>query len=131
MLLDDAVLLIRGQVSGRERDEEDPPIFLDEVQPLEALPESGILAVQIELPLGAELEPAAFAHARAVMTAHPGPTPVEVTVGSDNGIRAPRLRSRSLRVDVSNGTLGELREIFGTGRVRLVRRGQLTAGPIP
>jgi len=119
----DAVILLRGQVSGRERDEEDPPIFLDEVQPLEELPASGLVSLQIELPLGGSLGAAEFAHARAVLSAHPGATPVEVTVGQDNGIRAPRLRSRTLRADVSNGTLKELREIFGAGRVRLVRRG--------
>ena len=50
---------------------------------------------------------------------------MEVTLGSDNGMRAPRLRSKSLKVDASNGTLAELREIFGAGRVRLVRRGAL------
>jgi DNA polymerase-3 subunit alpha len=119
----DAVILLRGQVSGRERDEEDPPIFLDEVQPLEQLPESGLLSLQIELPLGTEFGEAEFAHARAVLTSHPGATPVEVMVGTDNGQPAPRLRSRTLNVDVSNGTLAELREIFGVGRIRLVRRG--------
>jgi DNA polymerase-3 subunit alpha len=117
----DAVILIRGQVSGRERDEEDPPIFLDEGQPLEELPGSGLVSLQIELPLGADVDAAAFAHARAVLSAHPGRTPVEVTVGQDNGAPAPRLRSRTLKADVSNGTLAELREIFGPGRVRLIR----------
>jgi DNA polymerase-3 subunit alpha len=124
----DAVVLIRGQVSGRERDEDDPPVFLDEVRPLEELPESGLLSLQIELPLRAEFGPAEFAHARAVLSAHPGATPVEVTLGADNGQPAPRLRSRTLQVDVSNGTLAELREIFGTGRIRLVRRGAITEG---
>ncbi|HSG49501.1 MAG TPA: DNA polymerase III subunit alpha, partial [Longimicrobiales bacterium] len=124
----DAVILLRGQVSGRERDEEDPPIFLDEVQPLEELPGSGLVSLQIELPLGTELGPAEFAHARAILAAHQGATPVEVTLGQDNGVRAPRLRSRSLRAEVSNGTLAELREIFGAGRVRLVRRGVFQEG---
>ncbi|HSM03155.1 MAG TPA: DNA polymerase III subunit alpha, partial [Longimicrobiales bacterium] len=127
-LTSDAVILIRGQVSGRERDEEDPPIFLDEVQLLEELPSTGLLALQIELPLGSDWGPEEFAHARAVLAAHPGPVPVELTVGADNGAPAPRLRSRSLRADLSNGTLDELREIFGPGRIRLVRRGGVEAG---
>jgi DNA polymerase-3 subunit alpha len=128
LLTSDAVVLLRGQVSGRERDEDDPPIFLDEVQLLEEMPGSGLLALQIELPLGAEWGPEEFAHARAVLAAHPGPVPVELTVGVDNGAPAPRLRSRSLRADLSNGTLDELRGIFGAGRIRLVRRGGVESG---
>ena len=37
LLQQDAVVLVRGLVSNRERDEEDPPLFLDEVELLEDL----------------------------------------------------------------------------------------------
>ena len=37
LLVQDAPVLIRGQVSGRDRDEDDPPIFLDSVVPLAQL----------------------------------------------------------------------------------------------
>jgi len=121
VLQPDAVVLVRGKVSGRERDEEDPPIFLDEVEPLERLPASGRLAVQIELPIGAELPDEAFQKARAVIGSHPGSAPVEVTLGSDNGVEAPRLRSRSLRVEPDRETLGELEELFGRTHVRVVK----------
>ncbi|MDT8369424.1 MAG: DNA polymerase III subunit alpha [Longimicrobiales bacterium] len=123
-LVEDAVVLLRGQVSDRDRDAEDPPIFLDEVQRLEDLPASGALAVRIELPVGAELDPDVFAKARQVLTTHPGPTPVELTLGEDNGAPAPRFRSRSLTVDPLNGTLAALRELFGAGRVRIVSCGR-------
>ncbi len=119
----DAVVLIRGAVSGRERDEEDPPIFLDGVEPLEALPLSGQLSLEIEMEPGRNLGDDAFARAKAVLQSHPGAAPVELTLGSDNGVRAPRFRSRSLRVDPLGETLPELRKIFGKARVRLVRRG--------
>ena len=131
MLVDDAVVLLRGQVSDRDRDSEDPPIFLDDARPLEELPSSGALAVQIELPIGADLEPEVFSRAKEVLTSHPGATPVELTLGSDNGMPAPRFRSRSLSVDPMNGTLPALRELFGAGRVRLVRRGGLSVEPPP
>jgi DNA polymerase-3 subunit alpha len=130
-IVEDAVILLRGQVSDRDRDAEDPPIFLDDVQSLEALPDSGALAVQIELPIGADLEPEMFARAREVLSSHPGATPVELTLGADNGAPAPRFRSRSLSVDPMNGTLPALRELFGAGRVRLVRRGALPVEPPP
>jgi DNA polymerase III subunit alpha len=123
ILLTDAVVLVRGQVSGRERDEEDPPIFLDEVVALESLPRSGLLSLQIELGLGVQLPDDVFARAREILEHHPGQTPVELTVGTDNGNAAPRLRSRSLAVDPAQETLAELRSLFGKGRIRLVRRG--------
>jgi DNA polymerase-3 subunit alpha len=119
----DVVVLVRGQVSGRERDEEDPPVFLDEVVPLESVAASGILSLQIELPLRADLPDDAFARARTILAAHPGAAPVELALGVDNGARAPRFRSRSLSVDGGQETLAELRALFGRGRVRLVRRG--------
>jgi len=122
-LRQDAVIIVRGAVSNRERDEEDPPIFLDEVILLESLEHSGHLAVQIQLNLDRKLTAEMFAKARAVATAHPGPSPLELSVGEDNGDRAPRFRSRSLRVDPAPDTLIALREVFGKGNVRLVRVG--------
>ena len=119
VLTQDAVVELVGRVSGRERDEEDPPIFLDSARALEEVrPE---LAVQIELELGSEVEAEAFEAAKKVMAEHPGPSPVWIQVGADNGERAPRLRSRSLRVEPSLDTLGELQKLFGPGNVRLVR----------
>ncbi|MEK9509656.1 DNA polymerase III subunit alpha [Gemmatimonadota bacterium Y43] len=118
----DGVVLIRGAVSGRERDEEDPPIFLDGVEALEALPGAGYLSLEIEMLAGSKLDDASFAKARSVLQSHPGQAPVELVVGTDNGVKAPRLRSRSIKVDPLGDTLSELREIFGKARVRLVRR---------
>jgi len=121
ILQQDAVVLIRGKVSNRERDEEDPPIFLDGAELLDALPGSGKLAVQIELELGGMPSEDAFAEAKKVLVAHPGVAPVEVVVQTGNGSGAPRLRSRTLRVDPGPDTLQELEKLFGPSHVRLVR----------
>jgi DNA polymerase-3 subunit alpha len=119
VLTQDAVVEIVGRVSGRERDEEDPPIFLDSARPLEDVtPE---LAVQIELELGSEVGGEAFAAAKKLLAEHPGPSPVWIQIGADNGNRAPRLRSRTLRVEPSLDTLGALQKLFGRGNVKLVR----------
>ena len=120
----DAVVLISGKVSGRERDEEDPPIFLDEALLLEGVPNSGQLALQIELPVGAELDDDVFARAKEVLVANPGTAPVELLLGTDNGVGAPVLRSRTLKTDPSRDTIEALQEMFGRARVRLVRVGQ-------
>ena len=129
VLQQDAVVLVSGKVSGRERDEEDPPIFLDEVVALEGLPNSGQLALEIDLADSADLSGDVFHEAKEVLVAHPGDAPVELRLGRDNGVEGPRFRSRTLKVDPSQETLANLQEMFGKGRVRLVRLG--TAPPAP
>lgn len=120
MLQQDAVVLVRGLVSNRERDEEDPPLFLDDVELLEALTTSERLAVQIEVECGSIVPEESFAKARTVLARHPGGAPVELKVGNGGGAR---FRSRTLKTDVTNGTLEELQAVFGRNRVRLVKAG--------
>ncbi|MDZ7778755.1 MAG: DNA polymerase III subunit alpha [Gemmatimonadota bacterium] len=122
ILRQDAAVVITGKVSSRERDEEEPPIFLDSARALEDVAEAGELAVQIELELGSEVPEEAFAKARDVLSAHPGTSPVWLQVGRDNGDQAPRLRSRSLGVTPDRDAMQELQKLFGRRNVRLVRR---------
>lgn len=119
-LQQDAVVLLHGTVSNRERDEEDPPIFLDGAELLDELPAVGRLAVQIDLESGVDLPPDTFARAREILVRHPGSAPVELVLS--NGGNA-RFRSRTLTVGAANGTLDELRAVFGRNRVRLVSVG--------
>ncbi|MCA9737543.1 MAG: DNA polymerase III subunit alpha, partial [Gemmatimonadetes bacterium] len=121
LLQQDALVLISGKVSGRERDEEDPPVFLDSALLLDDLTDSERLAVQIELDFEAS-RPPDIARVREVLARHPGKAPVEFRVGQDNGRPAPRLRSRSLCVRPDIDTLNELRALLGDRRVRLIRR---------
>jgi len=125
LLQQDAVVLISGKVSGRERDEEDPPIFLDGARPLDDVAGSGEISVQIELDLGSTVPETVFAEAKTVLAAHPGAAPVVVQVGSDNGEHAPRLKSRTMRASADGNTVSALQKLFGRGNVRLVR----TFGP--
>ncbi|MDE2796914.1 MAG: DNA polymerase III subunit alpha [Gemmatimonadota bacterium] len=117
----DAVVLLRGKVSDRERDEEDPPIFLDAAEPLKGVPDSGRLAVRIALEWDDELPEGTFDRARAVVTERTGGAPLEVMVGNGEGVEAPRLRSRSFKVAVDRETIRELEAVFGKGRVGLVK----------
>ena len=71
--------------------------------------------------LGSGVLDDAFRAARSVIAKHPGPSPVWIQVGADNGERAPRLRSRSLRVDPDDDALAELQKLFGPANVRLIR----------
>ena len=123
VLQQDAVVLLSGKVSGRERDEDDPPVFLDSARPLEELTGSGELSVKIELDFGrdTDLTEEVFKKAKQVLASHPGASPVLVQVGLDNGAPAPHFRSRSLKVSSNSQTLQQLRKIFGHGKIRLVR----------
>ncbi|MCI0435802.1 MAG: DNA polymerase III subunit alpha [Gemmatimonadetes bacterium] len=144
LLAQDAPILIRGTVSGRERDEEAPPIFLDSVVPLASVRSSGSLALEIQLlPDAPE---SALAAALPLLKDHPGNAPVFVRWQNgpghddgDTGLAAgngdagaasatkpaasppTRLRSRSLTVTPSPALMRELRTLFGAERVRLVR----------
>jgi DNA polymerase III subunit alpha len=141
LLTQDAAVLLRGSVSGRDRDEDAPPIFLDSALPLSQLRTSGTLALEVALAPGPE--PDVVVRAADMFRAHPGPSAVYVTVmhsggrddaepagtGPDGATRSAangspetvRLRSRSLTVTPSDALLNELRELFGAEQIRLIR----------
>jgi DNA polymerase-3 subunit alpha len=121
LLVQDSVVLIRGKVSSRERDEDDPPIFLDGAELLEGVPGSGMLAIQIELDFGEPPEKGSFQDAKEVIATHPGVAPVEVLVRTGNGLGDPRLRSKTLKADPGSETLEALGKLFGASHVRLIR----------
>ena len=121
VLRQDAVVVVSGKVSSRERDEEDPPLFLDAARRMEELTSSGEICLQIELELGSTVPETAFAEAKRVLAARPGAAPVLLQLGSDNGHRAPRLRSRTLRASPDAETVNALQKLFGRANVRLVR----------
>jgi DNA polymerase III subunit alpha len=127
LLRKDASILLRGSVSGRERDEDDPPIFLDGASDLAAFRESGEVGICIELgPEVADVE--RVQRVRTALADKPGPAPVLVLWGAadasgenENDVEPFRLRSRSLRVAPREDLLRELRDLLGPERVRLVR----------
>jgi DNA polymerase-3 subunit alpha len=112
-------VLLRGSVSGRERDEGDPPLFLDAATPLEEVYESGRIAVCLELSSSSEVDADRLEKAIKIARAHPGPAAIHVVL--ENGGHEPsRLRSRALRVAPVPSVLAELRGVLGEARVRLV-----------
>jgi DNA polymerase-3 subunit alpha len=140
MLSQDTPVLIKGTVSGRDRDEEEPPIFLDGVVRLESLRTSGALAVEVTLEPGQD--GSLLDEALPVFGGHPGPSPLFVRWQAGNGhgngttsdaapgeasgnggseVRTATLRSRSIAVTPSEDLVAKLRELFGDDRIRLVR----------
>jgi DNA polymerase-3 subunit alpha len=119
-LVQDAPVLLRGSVSGRDRDEDDPPIFLDDVIALEELRGSGLFAV--ELMLGPEADPEVLERATSALQESPGDSPLLVRWRNGGGRKgAVRMRSRTLRVRPDEALMGTLRDLFGRDGIRLVR----------
>jgi DNA polymerase-3 subunit alpha len=121
----DTPVLLHGGVSGRERDEEDPPIFLDRVVPLATLREGGDVGICIEIS-ATGVDPDRLGRAKAALTQHPGSAPLFVVwrperVEKQANGDAPRLRSRTLHVTPREELLHQLRESFGDDAVKLVR----------
>lgn len=119
LIVQDAAILIRGQVSDRERDEEDPPIFLDGVTPLGMVRTNG--QVGLEVRLSSDLPPDDLSAAADIFRRHPGAGAVFVRYvnGGENG--TARLRSREFLVDMSDELIKDLRELLGAELVQLVR----------
>ena len=112
-------VLVRGSVSGRERDEGDPPLFLDDVVPLDEVYESGRVAICLELDEPADLDLAGLQAAIDIARANPGPAAIRVQL-RNGGDEPSKLRSRALSVLPAPDVLAELRKILGEERVRLV-----------
>ena len=126
VLQQDAPMLVRGAVSNRERDEEDPPIFLDSAIPLPELRRSGEIGISIELDShGPDVaDGARLREAKQALSEYPGSGPLVVVWrngGNNPENGAPRLRSRSVRVSPNDVLLRRLREVLGEERVRLTR----------
>jgi DNA polymerase III subunit alpha len=120
ILVQDGAVLLRGTVSNRERDEEDPPIFLDRAESLDDIGQSSRVAVAIEVTGGAVPAEDRLRKIRELAGRHPGRAPLEIHLANGDGLEH-RLRSRSIRLAPERESLAGLRELFGQGRIRLVR----------
>jgi DNA polymerase III subunit alpha len=119
ILKQDAPVLIRGAVSNRERDEEDPPVFLDSAVSLSEIRGTGDVGVQIEI--GSDGPAAdALAAAKRILAQHEGPGQL-VVVWRNGGTEQTRLKSRTMRVAPRDELLTALREALGPERVSLHR----------
>lgn len=153
VLRPDTAVLVRGTVSGRERDEDSPPIFLDEAVPLASVRTSGRLGLELRIAADAA-DVDAIGSATAALREHGGESPVYVrwyprdaaggesgSGRAEDGARSAAavgdspssnrrngggvaFRSRSLRVAPSEQLLERLRELFGADRIRLVKDAQ-------
>jgi len=116
----DVPVLLKGGYSKRDQEVDNPTFIVESVTPFVELRATGNVAVSIELKLGAPVTADVLHDVREMVDAHAGSAPIELRWNDGNGTSA-HLRSRSLRIAVTNAALHDLRALLGTERVRLVR----------
>jgi DNA polymerase III subunit alpha len=116
----DVPLLLKGGYSKRDQGADNPTFIVESVTPFVELRATGDVAVAIEFGHGSPLSEAAWQDVRDVLEIHAGSAPVEVRWKDEDGDDT-RLRSRSMRIAVTNAALADLRAVVGSERVRLVR----------
>ncbi len=119
-LRSDVPVLLRGSYGKRAQEDENPTLFVSEVQRFEELRTHGQVIVTLDMTLGRPMPREVMHDVRAVVEAHPGTAPLELSWSDGNGTKA-RLRSRSLTLAASHVALKELRVLLGEESVRLVR----------
>ncbi|MDQ2930128.1 MAG: DNA polymerase III subunit alpha [Gemmatimonadota bacterium] len=116
----DIPVLFKGGYSKRDQEVDNPTFIVESVTPFTELRATGNVAVSIELAAGAPVTADVLHDVREMVDAHAGSAPIELRWNDGNGTSA-RLRSKSLRIAVTNAALTDLRALLGTERVRLVR----------
>jgi DNA polymerase-3 subunit alpha len=116
----DALLLLTGGYSARDRGEDRAPFIVEDAQPLEDLKRSGAVGVAVEWSSGKGPDAEATRAMKALCAAHPGEAPVFVRWTDGNGSTA-QLRARRLTVALNEDFLRALRELLGSNHVRLVK----------
>jgi DNA polymerase III subunit alpha len=120
VIVPDAVLLLTGSYSPRDRGEEHAPFIVDDAVPLMELRERGAVGLELTWRLGGGPNADAARAAAALCAAHPGPSPVFVAWSDGNGTTA-RLRARRLRVELDEDLVNALRGVLGKEHVRLMK----------
>ena len=116
----DVPVLIKGGYSKRDQGVESATFIVESVTRLAELRTQGQISVSLDLTEAASLPELVMRDVRAVVEAHPGSAPLEVSWNGADGSRA-RLRSASLKLSPASAALLELRALLGPERVHLVR----------
>ncbi|MDQ6887382.1 MAG: DNA polymerase III subunit alpha [Gemmatimonadota bacterium] len=125
----DVPVLLKGGYSKRDQGGDNPTFIVESVTPFAELRATGNVAVSLELGgageggaggIAAALSPDVMRDVRELVDVHAGSAPLELRWSDGTGTTA-RLRSRSLRIAVTNAALAELRALLGADRVKLVR----------
>jgi DNA polymerase-3 subunit alpha len=123
LLEEDAIVLVKGRIDRRGRGEQLQLRAVEVTEPdlggggRPAVPD-GVLVIQIA---AASCTPAVIGKLKELLSAHAGPTPVQVRFASSQGVRP--LEVGTFRVDPGAGLLSELRVLLGPDAAGVERRG--------
>ena len=118
----DVPVLIKGGYSKRDQGTDSATFIVESITRLAELRTQGQISVSLDLSEAVALPELVMRDVRAIVDAHPGSAPLEVSWNGMDGSRA-RLRSASLKLSPASAALLELRALLGTERVHLVRGG--------
>jgi DNA polymerase-3 subunit alpha len=110
----DSVLMVSGKIS--KRDEDSPKIIAHKVWDMERMLSEGRIGVTVELSSEREKEEE-LEKLRAILSEHPGTSPVFLTVGQ--GRERKRFVARSAKVSITEALIGELRKYAGEEAVSI------------
>ena len=119
-IIPDSALLLTGSYSPRDRGEDVAPFIIEDARSLDKLKASGEVGVEIHWSARNSISPESTRALASICAAHPGRSPVMVSWGDGNGSSA-RLRSKHVRVELSEELLTAIRDVVGEDHVRLVR----------
>lgn len=115
LLVQDAAVVIWGSVSGRDRDEDDPPIFLDDVVPLAEIRNTDAVALELLLSANSGDFEAVEAATRALRSS-PGEAPLYVCWLPSSAADDSRHGRVATEGADTNGTGHAVTERNGSGR---------------
>lgn len=116
----DVPVLIKGGYSKRDQGTDSATFIVESVTRLAELRTQGQISVSLDLTESVSLPALVMRDVRAVVDAHPGSAPLEVSWNGTDGSHA-KLRSASLKLSPASAALLELRALLGPERVHLVR----------
>ena len=120
VIIPDAVLVLTGGYSPRDRGEDRAPFIVEEATTLGELRGRGHVALAFRWRAGGGPDAETARRIASLCTTNPGPAPVMVEWSDGNGTQAT-LRARKLRVELDEQLLEELRGLVGADCVTLVK----------
>ncbi|HLB54765.1 MAG TPA: DNA polymerase III subunit alpha [Gemmatimonadales bacterium] len=122
VLVEDALVLLTGGYSARDRGEERATMVVEGARSLAELRSSGAVGLVFRWTAPAAPTPELVRKAAALCAGHPGSAPVYIEWSDGNGV-AVRLRARRLRVEPREDVVHALRALLGAEAVHYIKVG--------
>ncbi len=116
----DTAYVLTGGYSPRDKGDEKAPFIIEAALRMDTLKNSGAIGIEVSWNADAAPDPDSTRAMAALCAAHTGPAPLLVDWKGVNGSQA-RLRSRNIRVEITDEFYTALKSIVGAEHVRMVK----------